>query len=214
MESDPAEIHNLVQRASAGDSEAWGALLTGHRERLHRMIRFRLDRRLQGRLDPSDVIQEAYLEASRHLDRYMQQPTLPFYLWLRGITGNKLLEMHRHHLGTAMRDARREVSLEGGSLMDTTSDALAAQLLGTEDRPSESAIRAEEKARLHQALAEMDPLDREMLALRHFEQLSNAEAAQVIGIQERAAGKRYLRALKRLKEVLASLPDGLSGLKP
>ena len=123
---------------------------------------------------------------------------MPFFLWLRGIAGNKLLELHRHHLGTPMRDAGREVSLYRGALPEASSAALAARLLGRLTRPSEAAIRAEAKLRLQEALNAMDPIDREVLALRHFEQLTNAEAAQVLGITEAAAGKRYIRALERL----------------
>src|SRR5262249_2737091 len=173
------------------------------------MIAFRLDQRLQGRIDPSDVLQEVYLEASQHLAEYLRQPAMPFFLWLRGITGNKLLELHRHHLGTHMRDAGREVSLYRGTLPETTSAALAAQLLGHVTRPSEAAIRAEAKIRLQEALNLMDPLDREVLALRHFEQLTPAETAQLLAIKQKAAGMRYLRALKRLKEILTTLPGGL-----
>ena len=109
-----------------------------------------------------------------------------------------------------MRDARREVSLYRGALPDATSAALAAQLLGHETRPSEAAVRAEAKIRLQEALNAMDPIDREVLALRHFEQLTNAEAAHVLQIKEAAAGKRYLRALERLREILADLPGGMA----
>jgi RNA polymerase sigma-70 factor (ECF subfamily) len=155
------------------------------------------------------VVQEAYLAASQHLADYVRQPAMPFFLWLRGITGNKLLELHRHHLGTKMRDAGREISLYHGTLPGTTSAALAAQLLGHATRPSEAAMRAEAKIRLQEALNSMDPLDQEVLALRHFEQLSPAETARVLGIKEKAAGMRYLRALKRLKEILTTFPGGL-----
>jgi RNA polymerase sigma-70 factor (ECF subfamily) len=178
------------------------------------MVAFRLDQRLRGRIDPSDVIQETYLEAWKHLAEYLQQPAMPFFLWLRGIAGNKLRELHRHHLGTQLRDAGREVSLHRGTLPETTSAALAAQLLGHATRPSEAAIRAEIKVRLQEALNSMDPMDREVLALRHFEHLSPAETAQVLGIKEKAAGMRYMRALKRLKEILASLPGGLTEFRP
>src|SRR5262245_50839008 len=174
------------------------------------MVAFRLDQRLQGRIDPSDVIQEAYLEAAQHLAEYLQQPRTPFFLWLRGITGNKLLELHRHHLGTQMRDARREISLHRGALPETTSADLADHLVGHSTHPSDAAIRAEVKARLQEALDQMNPLDREVLVLRHFEQLTPAETAEVLGIKEKAAGMRYLRALKRLKEILTSLPGGLT----
>jgi RNA polymerase sigma-70 factor (ECF subfamily) len=207
MTGDSSETNRLLERAAEGDRDSWGALLTRHQERLRRLVAFRMDQRLHGRIDPSDVIQEACLEAAAALAEYLRRPTLPFFLWLRGITGNKLLELHRHHLGTQMRDARREVSLHGGS-PDNTSAALAAQLLGHATRPSEAAIRAEAKVHLQEALNGMDPLDREVLALRHFEQLSPTETAQVLDISKKAAGMRYLRALKRLKEILTELPGG------
>jgi RNA polymerase sigma-70 factor (ECF subfamily) len=210
MTGDSSETGRLLGRAAGGDQESWGALLTRHRERLRRLVAFRMDQRLQGRIDPSDVIQEVCLEAAAALAEYLRRPAMPFFLWLRGITGNKLLELHRHHLGTQMRDARREVSLRGAS-PEATSAALAARLLGQATRPSEAAIRAEAKARLQEALNGMDPLDREVLALRHFEQLSPAETAQVLGITKKAAGMRYLRALKRLKEILTGLPGGPGG---
>jgi RNA polymerase sigma-70 factor (ECF subfamily) len=208
MTNDSSETNRLLQRAADGDQESWGALLTQHEERLRRMVAFRLDQRLQGRIDASDVIQEAFLEALKHLSEYLREPTMPLFLWLRGITGNKLLELHRHHLGTQMRDARREVALYRGTLPETTSAALAAQLLGHVTRPSEAAIRAEAKVHLQEAINGMDPLDREVIALRHFEQLTPAETARVLGIKEKAAGMRYLRALKHLKQILTSLPGG------
>ena len=206
MTGDSSETNRLLERAAQGDKESWGALLTRHRERLRRLVAFRMDQRLQGRVDPSDVIQEACLEAAAALPEYLRRPAMPFFLWLRGITGNKLLELHRHHLGTQMRDARREVSLHRGASPESTSAALAARLLGHATRPSEAAIRAEAKVRLQEAINGMDELDREVLALRHFEQLSPAETAQVLGITKKAAGMRYLRALKRLKEILTDLP--------
>jgi RNA polymerase sigma-70 factor (ECF subfamily) len=189
----------------------WGKLLERHRKRLRRMIALRLDLRLQGRLDASDVIQEAFLEATTRLPEYLRQPSMSFFLWLRFLTGQKRMELHRHHLGAQMRDAGREVSLYRGSLPATSSAALAAQLLGHDTRPSEAAIRAERKIRLQEALNSMDPLDREILALRHFEQLNNAETAQLLEIQEAAASKREFRALKKLKTILSGLPRGSGG---
>ncbi len=155
------------------------------------------------------MIQEAYLEASARLEEYLRQPTMPVFLWLRLLTGQKLLQLHRHHLGAQMRDARREVLLHHGSLPEASLAALAAQLVGRDPRPSEAAVRAERKIRLQEALNSMDPLDREVLALRHFEHLNNAEAAQVLGLEESAASKRYIRALKKLKEILAGMPGGI-----
>jgi len=208
------ETDRSLRRVAQGDRQEWGALLERHRLRLRRMIALRLDQRLQGRIDASDVIQEAYLEASTRLEEYLRQPTMPFFLWLRFLTGQKLMELHRHHLGAQMRDAGREVSLYRGSLPETSSAALAAQLLGHETQPSEAAVRAERKVRLQEALNTMEPMDREVLALRHFEQLTTPEVARVLGITDAAASKRYLRALKRLKEVLDSMPGGMQELLP
>jgi RNA polymerase sigma-70 factor (ECF subfamily) len=137
---------------------------------------------------------------------------LALFLWLRGVVGNKLLEVHRHHLGTRRRDAGRDVPLYRPN-PDETSASMLAHLTAHATRPSVAAARVEVNATLRRALDEMEDTDREVLALRHFEQLSNAEAAQVIGIQERAAAKRYLRALKRLKDILADMPGGLTGLR-
>jgi RNA polymerase sigma-70 factor (ECF subfamily) len=207
------ETERLLQSVADGDHQSWGTLLIRHEERLRRMVAYRMDQRLQGRIDPMDVIQDAYLEASEHRAEYLRQPARPFYLWLRGIVGNKLLELHRYHLGTQMRDAGREVSLYRGNMPEASSAALAAQLLGHATRPSEAAIRAEVKIQLQEALNSMDPLDREVLVLRHFEQLSPDEVAQELGIKEKAAGMRYLRALKRFRDILACLPGGLKDLR-
>jgi RNA polymerase sigma-70 factor (ECF subfamily) len=199
------ETDRLLQQAARGDSQEWGLLLERHRARLRRMVALRLDRRLQGRVDASDVIQETFLEAAERLPEYLREPAMPFFLWLRFLTGQKMLQLHRQHLGTQMRDAGREISLYRGALPEASSAALAANLLGHDTRPSEAAIRAERKIRLQEALNSMDPLDREVLALRHFEQLNNAETAQALGVQEAAASKRYIRALKKLKDILTTL---------
>jgi RNA polymerase sigma-70 factor (ECF subfamily) len=209
-----SETNRLLRKAAQGDPEQFGAVLERYRPRLRRMVALRLDPRLQGRIDPSDVIQETYLEAASRLAEYLRQPTMPFFLWLRFLAGQKLVTLHRHHLSRQMRDAGREVSLYRGRLPEASSAALAAQLLGREARPSEAAIRAELKIRLQEALNSMDPLDREILALRHFEQLSLAEAAEVLGMTESGACRRHLRALKRLKDILSSLPGGMGDLLP
>jgi RNA polymerase sigma-70 factor (ECF subfamily) len=212
MTGEVSETAGLLRRAAQGDQAAWGALLVRSRDRLRRMVALRLDRRLQGRVDPSDIIQEAYIDASARLAEFARQPDMPFFLWLRFLTGQRLLRVHRQHLGAEMRDVAREVSLYRGALPAATSAALAAQLLGRDTRPSEAAVRAERSIRLQEALNSMDPLDREVLALRHFEQLSNGEAARVLGLQEPAAAKRYVRALKRLRLILDARPGGLGGL--
>jgi RNA polymerase sigma-70 factor (ECF subfamily) len=203
------ETDQLLQRVAQGDRQGLGALLERHRKRLRRMVALRLDQRLRGRIDASDVLQETFLKVATRLPEYLRQPSMPFFLWLRFLTGQKLVELHRHHLGAQMRDAGREVSLHRGSLPEVSSAALAAQLLGHDTRPSEAAIRAERKIRLQEALNSMDPLDREVLALRHFEHLNNAETAHALGLQESAASKRYIRALKKLKEILTHKSGGI-----
>ena len=214
MPGDTTDTSELLRRAGRGDSQALGDLFDRHRDRLRRMVQIRLDRRLQGRIDPSDVLQEAYLEVARGLAGYLSNPVLPFFLWLRFLTGMKLHALHRHHLGTKARDAGREVSLHAGALPQASSASLAAQLLGRYTSPSQAAVRAELQLRVQEALNSMEPLDREVLALRHFEQLSNAEAAQVLGVSEAAASNRFMRALKRLKKILQGVPgwpDARSG---
>ena len=210
MTGEASETAGLLRRAAQGDQAAWGALLVRSRGRLRRMVALRLDRRLHGRIDPSDIIQEAYIDASARLAEYARQPDMPFFLWLRFLTGQRLLRVHRQHLGAEMRDVAREVSLYRGALPAATSAALAAQLLGRDTRPSEAAVRAERSIRLQEALNSMEPLDREVLALRHFEQLNNGEVAATLGINESTASSRYLRALKRLKDEVQNIP-GLFG---
>jgi RNA polymerase sigma-70 factor (ECF subfamily) len=208
MPSDSSETRQVLDRAAQGDSTGWSDLVARHRDRLRRMVALRLDRRLQRRIDASDVIQEAYLEAWTRLAEYLRAPTMPFFLWLRFLVGQRLVTLHRKHLGAHMRDLGVEVSLYPGGLPEASSAALAAQLLGHDTRPSEAAIRAEMKVRLQDALNSLEPIDREVLALRHFEQLSRAEIAHLLQIRETAVSKRYIRALKRLKELLSSLPGG------
>jgi RNA polymerase sigma-70 factor (ECF subfamily) len=197
---------DLLRRAAAGDTAALGTLLESHRKRLRRMVRLRLDPRLQGRVDPSDVLQEAFLQAAQRLAQYLREPRMPFFLWLRFLTGQKLLELRRRHLGVEARDAGREVSLHHGAMPEASSACLAAQLLGKVTAPLQAAIRAEMKLRLQEALNQMDPLDREVLALRHFEQLNNAETAEALGLTPSGASSRYLRALKRLKDIMSQWP--------
>lgn len=199
---DSSETAELLGRAATGDSSALEALLMGHRPRLRRMVAARIDDRLRRRIDPSDVIQETFLEVSVRLPGYLREPSMPFFLWLRFLTGQKLVTLHRHHLGVQMRDAGQEVALGPGGCPQASSMALAAHLLDARTGPAEAAMRGELKEQVRRALEELDPLDREALALRHFEQLSRAEIAAVLGLSEAAAGKRYIRALEKLRRVL------------
>ncbi len=207
-ETDPPDEQARLERAAAGDQAAWAAILAPHRDRLRRMVALRLDHRLKGRIDPSDVLQEAFLQAAQGLPKYLEQAERPFFLWLRWLTGMSLQVVHRRHLGIQARDAGREVQLLGRPLPEASSAALAAQLLGRDTRPSVAAIRAERQLRLQEALNAMDPVDREVLVLRHFEELTNAEVARELGLRDSAASKRYIRALRKLKEIMATLPGG------
>jgi RNA polymerase sigma-70 factor, ECF subfamily len=196
------EMDRLLDRLRNEDPAAWADLLARHRDRLRRAVAFRLDRRLRGRVDPSDVIQEACLEAHERLPEYLARPTMPIHLWLRFLVGQRLLIFHRRHLGAAMRDAGREHGWP-----DSTADGLADHLMAAGPSPSEDAARREAETYLRDALDGMDGMDREVLTLRHFEQMSNTEVAQLLGIETSAASKRYLRALGRLQDILAARPD-------
>lgn len=201
---EPDDIRPMLDRAAAGDDAGWRALIGRYHDRLRRMVAVRLDPRLHGRFDPSDVLQDTYLDAHARIPEYLRDPRLPFFLWLRYLTGHHLGRLHRDHLGRQMRDAGREVSVFRGAMPEASSVALAAQLLGRECRPSEAAVRGERQLRLQEALDQMDPVDREVLAMRHFEHLTRAETAAVLGVSEAAAGKRYLRALERLRGILGA----------
>jgi RNA polymerase sigma-70 factor, ECF subfamily len=212
MENNSADTVDLIERARAGDADALNGIFTRHRERLRRMVAIRLDPRIQARVDASDVIQDAYLEVAERLDEYLRDPKLPLFLWLRLVVGQRLMQLHRLHLGTQLRDAGREVSLYRQALPAASSAALAAQLLGKHTSPTQAVLRAERMLRVQEAINALDPIDREVLSLRHFEELSRTETAQVLGITEAAAAKRYVRALNRLTDVLAEMPGGLEGL--
>lgn len=206
MTDDANNTDELIRRAAAGEPDAITPLLCEYRQRLKRMVYLRLNRRLQGRIDESDVLQEAFLEVTRRLEEYLKRPEMPFFLWVRQITGQKLIDIHRQHLGAKMRDVNREVSLHRGAFPAASSVSLAAQLLGHITSPSQAAIKAETRLRVQESLNSMEPLDREVLALRHFEQLNNTEIAQVLGLSDSGATARYVRALRHLKKRLSEIP--------
>lgn len=195
-----------------GGRRALAAPFDRHRDRLRRMAELRLDPRLRGRLDASDVLRESFLAVDRDLDAYLADPKLPPLLWLRLHVGRRLTMLHRQHLGTRMRDAGLEISPFRGALPEASSAALASMLLGRHTSPTEATRRAERLLRVQGALNSLDPIDREVLALRHFDQLGRAEAALVLGITHEAGAKRYFRAVKRLEDLLAKLPGGPEGL--
>ncbi len=204
--SDNQRDDDLLARLEAGDERVVNELFTRYRERLRQMVRLRLDRRLQGRIDASDVLQEAYLEVARRAREYVARPTMPPFLWMRFLTAQKLLELHRHHLGARMRDAAQELSLCHRATPQASSVSLAEMLMGRLTSPTLAARRAEMQQKLQEVINSLDPLDREVVALRHFEELSNSEVAQVLGLSKTAASNRYIRALARLKEMLEGIP--------
>jgi RNA polymerase sigma-70 factor (ECF subfamily) len=205
--SQQENVQELVERAAAGSVQATTVLFDRYRERLKRMVRLRMDRRLQGRVDASDVVQDALLDASRRLNDYAKQPTMGFYIWLRWLTGEKLLNTHRHHLGTEKRDAAQEVSIYRRAMPEANSVSLAQQLLGQLTSPTRAVMRAEIQLMVQEVLNGMESIDREILVLRNFEQLSTSETAEALGIKRSTAGKRYIMALKRLKQALGAIPD-------
>jgi RNA polymerase sigma-70 factor, ECF subfamily len=166
------------------------------------MLSFRLSPQLNARIDIDDVLQESYLAAASRLKHFLEGSYPTFFIWLRLVALQTLSEIHRQHFGAQIRNVSREISLQEAPWTQITSDSLAAHLVGNLTSPSQAAIRAEHAKQLEAALEIMSPLDREILALRHFEELSNQETAEILGISQKAASIRYVRALKRLKEIL------------
>ena len=204
MDASPDEMLELL-RAHRADAQAVGNILESCRQRLLPVVLFRLDSRLRRRVDASDVIQETFMAALAKLDAYLAKPAIPFFLWLRLIAGEKVCELHRRHLCAKKRSARREVSLQGQAFPAATSGVLADRLAAQGTSPSGKVQREETRGLIAAALERMDPIDREILALRHFELLSNAEAACVLAISETAASMRHCRAAKRLRKTLEDL---------
>lgn len=198
--------NRLLQRAGPGrDPQALEELFGRHRERLRKMVRLRLDWQLRGKLSSSAVLHQVYLEACRRIGEYAADPRQSLFLWLRQLTGEQVQQLHRRHLGARGQQAANELSLYRGALPEVNAVSMAAQLLG--DRAAnQSAVRADLLLRLQDALNTLDPLDREVLALCHFEELSEEEMAAVLGLDEDDATLRYLRALKKLKDILSAIP--------
>ena len=194
--------------AGALRGAALGDLLERHRRRLLKMVHLRMDPHLKTRVGASDVLQEAYVEINERIDDYVENPRMPFFLWLRFITAQRLVALHRHHVGAQKRDVRRQVD-EG--LPSASTPALVDQLLASGTSPTQGVAREEIRIRMAAALDHMKTEDREILVLRHFEELSNAETAEELGIEQPAASKRYVRALRRLREALGDLDLGVGG---
>jgi RNA polymerase sigma-70 factor (ECF subfamily) len=206
--SQDSDSEQILRAAQSGDGQAIDALFQRHRARLRRMIELRLNRKLWGRVDPSDIVQDAMLQAAKRIDEYVRDPGIPAYLWLRTLAQQQLLATHRFHLGTGKRDAAMEVTV-GADNLGASSASLASIAVADVTSPSNAAAKAEQVVLLEALIDSMAPMDREILALRHFEQMSNSEAARVLGIGETAAAQRFLRALQRMRERMVEL--GLEG---
>jgi RNA polymerase sigma-70 factor (ECF subfamily) len=200
----------LLDRLRGGDADAIGELFELHRGRLWRMLAVRIDARLARRVSVDDVLQDAFLDVARRVGEYLADAAVPFYVWLRFLTLQRMRALQRTHLGAQMRDVSQEVSLTRGDLVAASSESMAGQLVGHVTSPSQAAMRRELQDRLRAALDEMEALDREVLALRHFEELTNNEVAGVLGITKEAASKRHVRALKRLRSILGDANEPAS----
>lgn len=197
------DTQELLERSRQGEVAAVDHLLTRHREPVRRMIALRLDPALAARVDASDLVQEVLLEASRRLSDYLRDPPMPFHLWLRHIAQDHIIDAHRRHRRAQRRSLDREQPLLPAALANHSSIELAAQFFDHELTPASAAIRHELEGRLQAAVAELNAEDQEVILMRHFEQLSNQEVAVALGLTEAAASMRYLRALRRLRALLA-----------
>lgn len=211
MWPDSVETQELLRRAATDDPEALDRLLTRHRAGLRRMVQLRMDPVLARRIDASDIVQDVLLKASRRLADYLRDPAVPFDLWLRGLARDHLIDEHRRHRLAARRSLDRERPLTAPAFADRSSLDLAADLRDRELTPAAAALRHELQHRFRSALEELDETDREILLMRHFEHLSNQEAARALGLSEPAAGMRHLRALRRLRAVLGETPSQADG---
>ena len=205
--SDPRNVDELVVRVIGGDREALAELFEAFRPRLRRVVQFRLHPRLQGRIDPDDVLQDAWIRAEQRISSFISDASRSCFVWFRMITTQALVDLHRRHLGADKRDPRRECSIDGRWSAESTVNSLSFALAGRLRSPSSAAAQAESAAILDRALEGLSELDREVLVLRHFEELTNGETALVLGITDQASSMRYVRALDRLRIVLEAGTD-------
>lgn len=202
-----SRTNRLLQRVAPGqEPQALEELFARHQERLRKMVRLRLDGRLRGRISSSAVLQQVYLDTCRRIEEYLANPSLPFFLWLRTVTGERIQQLHRQHFGDRAQEAGQELCPYQAALPEVSAGSMAAQLMG--DRAAHrAALRADLLLRLQSALNNLEPLDREIVALRNLEELSIDEAALVLGLDRAAATIQYVQALKRFNAILKSIPD-------
>jgi RNA polymerase sigma-70 factor (ECF subfamily) len=200
----------LLAGAKAGDADAGPQALERHREALRRMVQMRLDRRVQQRIDVSDVVQDVIIEASQRLDDYLKNPAMPFHLWLRHMARDRIIDMHRRHRVSAKRSVDREQQLVVNAAQDHSTIEIVAQICDRQMTPAAAATMRELAVRFEAAIEQLDEHDREVVLMRHFEQLSNQEVAQALNLSEPAASMRYLRAIRRLRQLIGENADDAS----
>jgi RNA polymerase sigma-70 factor (ECF subfamily) len=198
-------LQELDARMRAGEQEALAEVFTTCRQRLRHVIDFRLDNRMRSRVDADDVLQEVFLAASQRLGHYAGSSYTSPFLWLRAILSQTMVELYRRHIGAQKRNPDQEVRIDAAPFPNATSTSLAIQLVGSATSPGERVARDDMMGMMERAIANMEPIDQEVLALRHFEELSNREVAEVLGIEQKAASIRYVRAIRRLKGVLTQM---------
>lgn len=204
------QTQDLLKSVAGGDASAVNRLMDRHRDAVRRMIQMRLDHAVARRVDASDVVQDVMLEASQRLTDYLQNPGMPFHLWLRQLAKDRIIDMHRRHRGAKRRSVDREQNLSGLGQDEQSAADLAALLRDAELTPAAAALRKEMEERFMVALDQLEENDREIIVMRHFEHLGNSDVAEALGLSPPAAGMRYLRAIRRLKEILGGEDNSVS----
>lgn len=206
------KTQDLLNEVAGGDKSAVNRLMDRHRDAVRRMIQMRLDQAVARRVDASDVVQDVMLEASQRLTDYLQNPAMPFHLWLRQLAKDRIIDMHRRHRGAQRRSVDREQNFSGLGSDDQSAADLAGLLKDAELTPAAAALRQEMQNRFLLALDQLEEGDREIIVMRHFEHLGNSEVADALGLSAPAAGMRYLRAIRKLREVLGSDDASVAGI--
>ena len=205
--SENSETQELLANVKRGENDAVNRLFERHRLSLRQVIQLRLDRQLARRVDASDIVQDVLLEANGRLSDYLAAPQMPFHLWLRHLAKDRIIDMHRQHRGAQRRSLDRERSLVSPQFGDQSAFDLAGQLVGSEPTPAAAGLRKELQSRFLIAIEQLDEEDRDIVLMRHFEQLGNSEAATALGLSTAAAGMRHLRALRKLRAILGERPS-------
>ncbi|MBL8811072.1 MAG: sigma-70 family RNA polymerase sigma factor [Planctomycetaceae bacterium] len=206
------KTQDLLNEVAGGDKSAVNRLMDRHRDAVRRMIQMRLDQAVARRVDASDVVQDVMLEASQRLTDYLQNPSMPFHLWLRQLAKDRIIDMHRRHRGAQRRSVDREQNFSGLGSDDQSAADLAGLLKDAELTPAAAALRQEMQNRFLLALDHLEEGDREIIVMRHFEHLGNSEVADALGLSAPAAGMRYLRAIRKLREFLGSDDASVPGI--